>query len=87
MSFAIMGAVIGGALMLPLGLPLYGMVLGFFLGIHARLTKDDTPDPPNWTPEMEADPTYRRGDMLIAAIQVVTMFLLAILGAGVVGAG
>lgn len=87
MSFAIMGAVIGAALMLPLGLPLYGMVLGFFFGVHARLTKDDTPDPSNWTPEMAGDPTYRRGDTLIAVIQIITMFLLAILGAGVVGAG
>lgn len=82
MSFPVMGAAIGAAFFLPLGLPAYGIVLGFFLGIQARLTLDGSPDPANWTPEHAADPVYRRGAALIAGAQVLSVMILAVLAAG-----
>jgi hypothetical protein len=77
-----MGAAIGGVLFLPLGLATYGGALGFFIGIQARLTLDGSPDPANWSAGHAADPVYRRGATAIAAAQIVTVLVLAILGAG-----
>jgi hypothetical protein len=80
-SYAIMGSVLCAVLLAPLGLARYGLALGFFLGLQARLTRDGAPDPAGWTREHAQMSRYRLGAAVIAGLQVVLTLGLAVAAA------
>lgn len=84
MSFALMGAVLCAMLLTPLGLTKYGLLLGFCLGLQAKLTLNSAEDPPGWTDAHAESTVYRAGATAIAAVQILVMLALAVAGAALV---
>ena len=79
------GAVLVAVVLAPLGLTVYGAQLGAALGFSAWWTWRTSDDPPGWTREHAARPSYRAGVAVIGAAQVLTVLALAMIGAALVG--